>query len=464
MYNEALVEVSSNSKQGMNQVAISRSLMNKWGLMASTTIKVNIGHLAILANVIPINSNTPKIVLSKTHNDKLSIPKPCKLYAYYNHKSIRLGPVVGVVVSSPKFEEVSNHFLQSHTTGRPMLLYKFRPEDIKWRTRKVNGSFLQRSGKGMRWHKATAPFPNVIYNQIKSRKIYSTPLYKRLFEYIHHTRSTIFNHNYFNKGDMYRFISNDTELKAHLPLSYISPSIHQIEELLKISTSVFLKPLKGSGGQGIYKISRRTSSRPYYCEAIFGKTKVSKPYSSLAQLIHNHIPKLSSYLVQQGVELKRYGADFFDLRVQLNKNGKNEWVVAAIGANINHPSKITTHGGWIKTGPYVLNEVFRQKAGVIEDKIKKVSKRIGYVLEKGYGHELGDLGIDLGVDKDGRVWIFEANSAPGRHIFKHQLLKPLHRKSDLLMMDYCQYLFRKQNDKFFPSMLGTRAAKLRKLK
>lgn len=452
MYEEALVEVTFSSKLNKNQAAVSSGLMTSWRLSPSATVTINVGRLSVQASVKPVISLKPKIILSKLLYSRLSLSEPCKLYAYCEDKAIRLGPVVGVVLNSNKFAAIGNHFLRSHTSKYPMLLYKFTPADIRWKSYKVKGTFLVRKGKKIKWRKAAAPFPNVIYNQIKSRKIYETLLYKRFFNYLQNAGSTMFNHNYFNKGDMYRYISDDPQLKAYLPLSYISPDANQIEELLKLAP-VFLKPLKGSGGQGIYKISRITGEKPYFCEAMFGKTQIRESYATLSLLLKKHVQKLSAYLVQQGVELMRYGPDFFDLRVQLNKNGKDEWVVTALGANINHPSNITTHGGWIKMGSYVLNEAFKHRAYEIEEKIEAVSKRIGYVLERRYGHELGDLGIDLGVDQSGRVWIFEANSAPGRHIFKHNLLKPLHKVSDQSMMEYCQYLFRKQNEKFFS---GTR--------
>ncbi|GLX67963.1 YheC/YheD family protein [Paenibacillus glycanilyticus] len=447
MYQESLVEVTFSNKQLKDQVAISRGLMEDWRLEPQAKVKIGIGPLAVWAEVAMLDSGKPQIILSKLHNSKLGITGRCTLYAYRQDDMIRLGPVVGVVMNSSKIQSIGNHFLRSQTPKLPMLLYKFIPSDIKWASRKVNGTLLAR--KKNQWRKALVPFPDVIFNQIKSRKAYQTPLYKRFFKYMDSLDTKMFNHNYFDKGEMYELISNDSQLKAYLPLSYVSPGIDQIEELLRITPSVFLKPLKGSGGRGIYKVSKKIGTAPYLCEAKFGNVHIRKSYASLSLLLSHHIQKLSSYLVQQGVDLMRYGPDLFDLRVQLNKNGENDWVVTAIGANINHPSKITTHGGWVKTGTYVLNEAFQERAPDIESKVLSVSKRIGYVLEKGYGHELGDLGIDLGVDRDGRVWIFEANSAPGRHIFKHRLLKPMQRVSDQTMMAYCHYLFRKQNENYF---------------
>ncbi|MNN57292.1 Endospore coat-associated protein YheD [compost metagenome] len=46
-----------------------------------------------------------------------------------------------------------------------------------------------------------------------------------------------------------------------------------------------------------------------------------------------------------------------------------------------------------------------------------LSKRIPAALEACNGR-MAELGLDLGVDRDGRVWIIEANTKPGRSIFR----------------------------------------------
>ena len=38
------------------------------------------------------------------------------------------------------------------------------------------------------------------------------------------------------------------------------------------------------------------------------------------------------------------------------------------------------------------------------------------------GH-IGEIGFDLGIDQTGAIWMFEANSRPGREIFQHVSLK-----------------------------------------
>ena len=47
---------------------------------------------------------------------------------------------------------------------------------------------------------------------------------------------------------------------------------------------------------------------------------------------------------------------------------------------------------------------------------REIALRVPDVLEQYHGR-LAELGVDLGVDADGKVWILEANSKPGRSAF-----------------------------------------------
>jgi hypothetical protein len=52
----------------------------------------------------------------------------------------------------------------------------------------------------------------------------------------------------------------------------------------------------------------------------------------------------------------------------------------------------------------------------ILDRLETVSHLIPPFIEKHHG-PLVELGIDVGVDRQGNVWILEVNSKPGRTIF-----------------------------------------------
>lgn len=59
--------------------------------------------------------------------------------------------------------------------------------------------------------------------------------------------------------------------------------------------------------------------------------------------------------------------------------------------------------------------------------------------EKVSGH-IGEIGFDLGIDQTGAIWMFEANSRPGRDVFQHVSLRNSERLIGKNLMDYAAYL------------------------
>ena len=53
---------------------------------------------------------------------------------------------------------------------------------------------------------------------------------------------------------------------------------------------------------------------------------------------------------------------------------------------------------------------------------------------------IGEIGFDLGVTKEGKIYLFEANSKPGRGIFSHARLKSEEARTRSLPMDYAIFL------------------------
>ena len=48
---------------------------------------------------------------------------------------------------------------------------------------------------------------------------------------------------------------------------------------------------------------------------------------------------------------------------------------------------------------------------------------LAVAIEKHLDGIIGEIGFDFGIDTNGNVWLFEANSKPGRSIFSHPGLK-----------------------------------------
>ncbi|MCL6459347.1 MAG: YheC/YheD family protein, partial [Gorillibacterium sp.] len=100
---------------------------------------------------------------------------------------------------------------------------------------------------------------------------------------------------------------------------------------------------------------------------------------------------------------------------------------------------ITTHvprGGHIDNPENALISSFGQKrTPLLMKKVEATSHIIAKRIEKAAGYSLGEMSLDLGIDKNGRIWFFEANSRPMK--FDEPEIR---RKSLERIIEYSHYL------------------------
>jgi hypothetical protein len=164
-----------------------------------------------------------------------------------------------------------------------------------------------------------------------------------------------------------------------------------------------------------------------------------------------HGSGLNHYVVQQGIRLVEIENCPIDFRFHMHKDGENRWVVAGIGAKKAGRGSVTTHiknGGSLMTPELALGRIFVDRSDDVLKEAKEIAVKLSEAIERNYSHTLGELGLDIGIDRDGSVWMFEANAKPGRSIFKHPALKEQGRASLEYILDHCLYLskFRKRED------------------
>jgi hypothetical protein len=153
--------------------------------------------------------------------------------------------------------------------------------------------------------------------------------------------------------------------------------------------------------------------------------------------------RLGSYLVQQGIQLATFQKRPFDFRVHLHKNQQNEWVVSCMAAKVAGSGSVTTHvrtGGTVIPGEELLAYLFGRQWQIMQERIAEAAIKLATAIEQAHDVYLGELGLDMGIDTHGHVWMFEANSKPGRSIFKHARLKQADEASRSLILDYSCYL------------------------
>jgi hypothetical protein len=322
--------------------------------------------------------------------------------------------------------------------------FAFAPSHVDWKREVVTGYFPNAWGK---WVRKTVPLPDVVYNRLPSRRAENSQSMTAFKTKFVNRKIPIFNWTFFDKWDVYRLLEGEVEVAKYVPESINNPKYEDIRRMMEKHRFVYLKPNTGSLGIGIYRLTY-TPNRGYFARFRRNGTNVLirfPKFDGLYKLLERHNVKLQYYVLQQGVRLIELENCPIDFRFHMTKNGSNQWVASGIGAKKAGRGSVTTHvasGGMLMMPEQVLRSVFGPRAENVLEHAKGVAIKLAEAIERNYSHTLAELGFDLGIDQNEKVWMFEANAKPGRSIFKHPSLKAQGRTSLVNLYEHCLYLSR----------------------
>lgn len=203
-----------------------------------------------------------------------------------------------------------------------------------------------------------------------------------------------------------------------------------LAQMLRRYKMVYVKPDRGTFGQGVMRVERaHGAAQPYSCHAGVRKMR----FASLAAL-YRHIgstKRRRPYLVQRGIHLLKTGGRRFDVRVMVQKNKAGAWESTGVIARVAQKGKAVTnyHNGG---RPVALDALLRPKLGAAgavatESQLKSLGLRSAKALSRAYPR-LNMIGADIGIDRELRPWIIELNTSPDPYLFRHLRDKATHRK------------------------------------
>jgi hypothetical protein len=440
-------------------VWFSSSLAKLLKLGGRKSINVKLGNDIVPATVRTIKRKGHHVYMSAGLRRQVRIPKSGNVYVTNDEsEDIQLGPLIGVLTdsnmrsSSAPFGERTGFVKELLNLGqKKAYFFAFTPRDINWQQETIHAWFLDGSGG---WIRRVVPLPDVVYNRLPSRRAETGTVITALRERFIKKRIPFFNWSFFNKSDVYTMLDKDLEALKHLPESINNPSPEMIKELLEKHQFLYYKPTAGSLGIGIYRLTYHPR-KGYFIRYRRSSGNVLLRFSNFNSLMKmlraRHGGNLNQYVVQQGIRLVEIDNCPIDFRFHMHKDGRNQWVVAGIGAKKAGRGSVTTHiknGGSLMTPEQALSRTFGAKSEEILKEAKAVAIKLSEAIERNYSHTLGELGLDIGIDRDGAVWMFEANAKPGRSIFKHPALKEQGKASLEYILDHCLYLskFRRRDE------------------
>ncbi|WP_170289330.1 YheC/YheD family protein [Metabacillus lacus] len=364
--------------------------------------------------------------------------------------TIHLGPLFGIFTAGftdsilrPAGER-SLFFakLLSIDSAAGMPSFLFGAHHINWEKGIVNGFIYGKDG----WEQRHLPLPSVVYDRLPNRRLENHRALKLVKARLTKEYAIPwYNPGFFNKWEIHQLLIKDSTARRYLPETILHPSLSQLEQLLSDYRSVYLKPVNGSLGNGIFQLMYSREDAMYYSrhrDPDSGENKLRK-YPALEHFFkHSFQGKhLENYLAQQGIKLEKFQQCPIDFRVHTNKDRTNEWKVTAIAAKISGRGSATTHlnnGGIVKT----LEELYSEPKDrlLALDELTSAAICLSRSIDGSIDGMIGEIGFDLGIDNNGRVWMFEANSKPGRSIFDHPKLKTADINARRHTVDYALYL------------------------
>lgn len=330
------------------------------------------------------------------------------------------GPFIAILSSDSRVPFSGNHynFRDIIQMGRKMgvTVYVTTPKLLAQAGSTVKGYLLDRRTKKIKWIPTILPKPNVIYNRIPNRKTEKHPNVQAVIKRIQQSSTPIFNPHFFDKWTLYKHLSTDDICKKYLPTTMKIDQESVLNTILASHPSVMLKPIEGKAGIGMMRITKTAHGYECIIQTVNEKKRWELSTSKeVWQLIYPYLQR-RAYLAQQHISLAQYGNRPFDVRMLFQKNISGKWGVTGVGIRVAGEKAITTHvpmGGRIESCSTVLTSVFgEEEAKKLRDRLEKMGVMIAKTIEKKQGYQLGEMSMDIGLDKNGRPWFFEANAKP----------------------------------------------------
>jgi glutathione synthase/RimK-type ligase-like ATP-grasp enzyme len=189
-------------------------------------------------------------------------------------------------------------------------------------------------------------------------------------------------------------------------------SIINLEKMMARYNQLILKPVKGSEGRGIMKLSKNAFGT-WFLQYPLAKRKWSEITfnDEIPDIIIDSFNK-KQYMIQEKIELATYNERPFDLRVVVQRNYTGNWVVAGILCKVS-PSKeqfVTniSQGGRSLSFDSVLASHPSLSYKKAYDDISRICLKMAKHLEK-YTDHIADIAFDIALNKEGNPYFIESN-------------------------------------------------------
>lgn len=435
-------------------VLIGEELMKEHRIPKAQHISLQFGIYKQTIKVLP-EQKKQGLVMHSRLAQQLSIPlmkQGLKLALHYQEKEakLKLGPLLAVLINNDTMEDPERpfggisafcHELSEACATNGAFVYFFTPEALV-----KKGTLIPGWVNDGEWRKLNLPLPEVIYNRLPNRKVENLSQVQTLIrETSRYYKITIFNERFIDKHEVFELLAEHEAAKGYLPESELLSSYEQLHRLLNKHHVLYIKPVQGSLGRGIYRLILQ-DNKSYILERAVTSSQRASKYTSLKRLYQALRPKLAKrkYQLQQGLSVIKVSDRPVDFRALVQKNGSGEWTITSIVARTAGNEQFVANlarGGTISSVMNILphtNLPPQVSYASVFDSLKAAALTIAIALDEQVEEHFAEFGVDLAVDTQGKVWLIEVNSKPSKKD-KTSLSKKI-RPSVRMLIAYANFL------------------------
>lgn len=419
-----MITVSINSKLDNNTLQLSTNLAKVLGMQDSRNVVFYVGQVQRPMRVVLRDHDqaADSISMNPVAAKRMFLHSGRKYGIRFCEDEVHLGPVVGIMADTSKesqrpFAGQSFFIKQLLASGNQLgeLCFAFSPHSIDWTRKSISGYTFGKSG----WVKGVFPIPDVVYPRERAYSQGKLLIRSRL------ARMGVILINPFlvGKWQTHKILMANPDLQPFLPDTRLVKSFKSVESMLSKYHAVYLKPIGGSQGKNIIRVIKRKGSLRFeYQYELNNRTcrgsagDISSLQRSLRKIMGGRV-----YIVQKQINLLHCDGKILDVRILVQKDHSGQWDTTGMACRVGRPGSITSNisaGGSGRKLDFILEQHFSDQGlrKRIVNQLKFVAEEAAKTIENALG-PAGEMGVDIGIDKDGRVWFIEANLKPARQVF-----------------------------------------------
>lgn len=220
-----------------------------------------------------------------------------------------------------------------------------------------------------------------------------------------------------SKWQKHLVLARDPALREFLPDTAVLKE-ETLFDFLSRYPVVFVKPSCGGGGRGVVKISVLEDGR---IEIQTTETRTVAELPQVYRTVKGYL-RQTEYIVQQGVSLIRIDDRPIDFRTLLLRPGKTWRYMGVMGKLAVRDQIVTNHcrGGSSLTFSGALKEskeLQEEEIQELEKRLEQLSRQIASAMQRRFPL-VAELGLDIGIDENLKLWLIEANTRPQYKLFR----------------------------------------------